>query len=92
MCMCGNSQDTHNISLQQFYIFICGTFNRAVDRSHCTESGGRMICEYKTGKDVEVNGHVVTSSSVLARALKNRINRTYGSLSPDCDLIPGPTE
>jgi len=36
-----------------------------------------MICEYKTGKDVEVNIHVVTRSTVLALALNNRTSRTY---------------
>jgi hypothetical protein len=63
-----------------------------VDSSHCTQSGGRMICEYKTGKDVEVSGHAVTCSTVLAIALNNRTNRTYDSPSPDCDLITGPPE
>jgi len=51
-----------------------------------------MICEYKIGKDVEVDGHVVTWSTVLALALKNRTNRTYDSPSPDYDLISGPPE
>jgi hypothetical protein len=40
-----------------FYLFVCGLFNDAFNRSDYVASNDQMISKYCIGKDVEGTGH-----------------------------------